>query len=102
MILIQSQNSNDSTAETAGESVGEALAWIVNQTGDIGGFVGDFFHGIATGAGLENPTIWTWVGLGFGGLTLVSAISDLLKGDILTPVVKGAIGVAILGWVISG
>jgi len=98
MLSIQSEQN---PAESAGQSVGEALAWVADNFGDIGAAVGDFFHGVASGAGLQDPTTGTWIGLGLGGLLLVSGIADLLKGEIIAPVFKGVIGLGVLGWALS-
>ena len=98
---VQSQP-DPGNAGRAGEEVGKALTGVAELFGEFAPTVGEFLDGIARGAGLENAGILQWGGLGLGALLLLGALRNLLTGGFITAVVEGILGLAIIGYIVSG
>lgn len=88
----------DETADSGG-----ILQWLGEV---VGGFlagippaIGNFFTGVGEGAGVYGFLDWTALIIGIA--LLLSAIKGLKGGSIIGPILRGAIGVALMGWAIS-
>jgi len=95
-------NSGSGGAGEAGEEVGKALTGIAELFGDFAPTIGEFFSGIARGAGLENAGLLQWGGIGLGALLLLGGIKNLLSGSFITAVIEGFLGIALIGYIVSG
>ncbi|WP_142847639.1 hypothetical protein [Telmatospirillum sp. J64-1] len=88
-----------------GEAIGRFVAWIVSLFTDTFGSLAEgvrsFFGGIARGAGLQNPGLFTWILLILGLMILYGAIRSALRGGIVGAVVQGVIGIAVLAWALA-
>ena len=88
----------DETAESGG-----LLQWFGEV---VGGFlagippaIGNFFAGVGEGAGVSGLLDWTALILGIA--LLLSAVKGLKGGSVVGPILRGAIGVALMGWAVS-
>ena len=82
---------------------GGVLQWLGEV---IGGFlagippaIGNFFTGVGEGAGVHGFLDWTALILGIA--LLHSAVKGLKGGGVVGPILRGAIGVALMGWAVS-
>jgi len=78
--------------QSLGEAVGGFLAGIPPA-------INSFFAGVGLGAGVHGFFDWTALILGLA--LLLSVISGLKKGRVVGPVVRGFLGVALMGWAVS-
>lgn len=88
----------DAEAESGGffRSLGE---FIGNALSGIPDALNSLFSGISEGAGVYGFVEWAafLIGLSF----LVSVIAGVKRGRIVGPVVRGFIGVALMGWAVA-
>lgn len=77
---------------SAGESVGSFLTGIPPA-------IGSFFGGVGASAGVNGVLDWT--ALLFGIALLLSTIRGLTRGRIVGSVLRGVIGVALMGWAMT-
>jgi hypothetical protein len=88
-----------------GEALGRAIAWIVGLFealwSALGGAVGAFFGGLARGLGIENAGLLTWLMIGLGLLLIAGAIQGFLQRSVVGPLFALALGLALIGWVIT-
>lgn len=88
----------DATADSsnflrsAGESVGSFLAGVPPA-------MADFFGGVGASAGVHG--VFDWTALLFGIALLLSTIRGLTRGRIVGSVLRGVIGVALMGWAMT-
>lgn len=82
---------------------GGILQWLGEV---VGGFlasippaIGNFFTGVGEGAGVYD--FMDWAALIIGIALLLSAVKGLKGGRIVGPILRGAIGVALMGWAVS-
>ena len=61
--------------------------------------IGNFFTGVGEGAGVHGFLDWTALILGIA--LLLSAVKGLKGGGVVGPILRGAIGVALMGWAVS-
>ena len=78
--------------QALGEAVGSFLSGIPPA-------VRSFVTGVGEGAGVHGFLDWTALVLGLA--LLLSVIRSLKAGRIVGPVVRGAIGIALMGWAVS-
>lgn len=78
--------------QSIGEAVGGFLAGIPPA-------VGSFVAGVGEGAGVYGVLDWTALILGIA--LLLSVFRGLTRGRIVGPIVRGAIGIALMGWAVS-
>ncbi len=81
-----------SLAQGAGEAVGGVIS-------GIPGVVGDFFTGLGDGAGIHGVIDWTLLVIAIA--MFFSVYRGLKRGRIIGPVLRGLIGVALLGLAIA-
>lgn len=80
---------------------------IIQWLGEVvGGFLagippalGNFFTGVGEGAGVYGFV--DWAALIIGIALLLSGIKGLKAGSVVGPIIRGAIGVALMGWAVS-
>jgi len=85
-------------AEPAGflSRVGEAIGGLLSS---IPSAWNDFFGGVARGAGIDGWVDWAVLILGLA--LFISAIGGFRKKALFWPLVRGSVGVALMGWVIA-
>ncbi|PLW83859.1 hypothetical protein CWI75_00405 [Kineobactrum sediminis] len=76
---------------SAGENVGGFLAGIPSA-------IRDFFSGVGEGAGVYG--FLDWAALIIGIALLISAARGFGRGRIVGPVLRGFIGLAVMGWAV--
>ncbi|GAB5413486.1 MAG: hypothetical protein Cons2KO_10890 [Congregibacter sp.] len=88
----------DEQAETGGVllTVGEGIGGFLSS---IPAGLNSLFSGIGAGAGVHG--IIEWAAFLIGLSLLVSIIGGLKRGRIVGPVLRGFIGVALMGWAVS-
>ncbi len=88
----------DETADNGGvlQSIGEAVGGFL---AGIPPAINAFFSGLGEGAGVAGP--FDWIALILGLALLLSVIRGLKRGRIVGPVIRGFIGVALMGWAVT-
>ena len=75
-----------------GEGVGGFLA-------NLPSAIGEFFAGIGQGAGVHG--LLDWAALIIGLALLLSTVRGVRAGRVVGPVLRGFLGVALLGWAVA-
>lgn len=89
---MNSRADSGSFLQNVGEGVGNFLSAIPPA-------IGDFFSGVGQGAGVSG--FLDWAALLIGLALLVSVIRGFKRGRIVGPVLRGFIGVALMGWAVA-
>ncbi|MFN3461242.1 MAG: hypothetical protein ACK4ZN_09565 [Oceanibaculum sp.] len=88
-----------------GAMIGAGLAWVADTVlgalGSLGTFFSDFFGGVASGAGMGDATLFSWVLLGLGALFLVGALQAFIGARIVGGILQLVIASALIGWAIT-
>ncbi|MEM6491760.1 MAG: hypothetical protein AAF684_07680 [Pseudomonadota bacterium] len=89
-------------AGDVGEAVGGVLAWIADAAYSVwsanGPTAWSFVDGVLRGAGLGDATTLELVAVGGGALLIIGAGRAVFDGRIVSAVVSGAIGAALIAW----
>ena len=83
---------SDGILQSLGEAIGSFLS-------GIPGAISSFFGGLGEGAGVHGAL--DWVAFILGIALLVSVVRGVRRGRVVGPIVRGAIGVALMGWAVS-
>lgn len=89
---MQETSESGGFLQTLGEGLGGFLAGIPPA-------IGSFFSGVGAGAGVNG--LFDWAALLIGLSLLLSTVMGLKRGRIVGPFIRGAIGVALMGWAVS-
>lgn len=88
-----------------GAMIGAALAWVADTVlgalESLGTVFSDFFGGVASGAGMGDATLFSWVLLGLGALFLVGALQAFIGARIVGGILQLVIASALIGWAIT-
>jgi hypothetical protein len=88
-----------------GAMIGAALAWVADTVlgalGSLGTVLADFFGGIASGAGMSDATLFSWVLLGLGALFFVGALQAFVGARIIGGIFQLVIGAVLIGWAVT-
>lgn len=88
-----------------GAMIGAGLAWVADTVlgalGSLGAIFADFFGGVASGAGMDDATLFAWVLLGLGALFFVGALQAFVGGRIVGGILQLVIGAALIGWAVT-
>jgi hypothetical protein len=83
---------SDGFLRSSGEAVGGFLS-------KIPAALSDFFSGVGDGAGIDGLADWVLLVLGLA--MLLSVVRGVRAGRIVGPVLRGLVGVALLGWAVA-
>jgi hypothetical protein len=78
------------------QSLGEAIGGFLAQ---LPAAIRSFFTGIGQGAGVHGVLDWTCLIVGLA--LLLSTLRGFRTGRIVGPVLRGFIGVALMGWAVT-
>lgn len=88
-----------------GEIIGAGLAWIADTVlgalDSLRAVLADFFGGVASGAGMGDATLFSWVLLGLGALFFVGAVQAFIGARIVGGIFQLVIGAALIGWAVT-
>lgn len=94
---------DDALTTAQPEDDGGIFGWLGEQVGrflaELPGAITNFFGGVGEGAGVSGFFDWAALLIGLG--MILSAAKGFKDGKIVSSVVGGAIGVALMGWAIS-
>ena len=89
---MATRGESESMLHSVGESVGGFLASLPDS-------IGSFFAGIGAGAGVQG--FFDWAGLIIGLALLLSTVKSFRAGRIVGPMLRGFVGVALMGWAVT-
>ncbi|EKE69429.1 MULTISPECIES: hypothetical protein [Oceanibaculum] len=88
-----------------GEIIGAGLAWIADTVlgalDSLGAIFSDFFGGVASGAGMDDASLFAWVLLALGALFIVGALQAFIGARIVGGIFQLVIGAALIGWAVT-
>lgn len=88
-----------------GAVIGAGLTWIADTVlgvlDSLGIIFADFFNGVASGAGMDDATLFAWVLLALGALFIVGAVQAFIGRRIVGGIFQLIIGAALIGWAVA-